>query len=89
MLGQKNGEIFPRHVLGVLSRTEKRDFGLRQNKIELAIIGIYICPTFNTPHPICMCSWNALQGRFSLHTAGKEMPDQVGHDGVIRSGMTE
>ena len=32
VLGKKYGEIFPRHVLGVLSRTENRDFGLRQNK---------------------------------------------------------
>ena len=31
VLGKKYGEIFPRHVLGVLSRTENRDFGLRQN----------------------------------------------------------
>jgi len=29
-----------------------------------------------------MYGWNALQGRYSLHTAGKEMPDQVGHDEV-------
>ena len=36
VLGKKYGEIFPRHVLGVLSRTENRDFGLRQNKLNCA-----------------------------------------------------
>jgi hypothetical protein len=71
VLGQKYGEIFPRHVLAIL---------------VLTTIKTTICHTFNTLHPICMYSWNALPGRFSLHTAGKEMPDQVGHDGVIRVG---
>ena len=36
VLGQKYGEIFPRHVLVVLAKTKNRDFCLRQNKFELA-----------------------------------------------------
>ena len=35
MLGQKYGEIFPRHVLVVLAKTKNRDFGLRQNKTTI------------------------------------------------------
>ena len=35
VLGQKYGEIFPRHVLVVLAKTKNRDFGLRQNKTTI------------------------------------------------------
>ena len=35
VLGQKYGEIFPRHVLVVLAKTKNRDFCLRQNKTTI------------------------------------------------------